>query len=463
MTNYNCPEQETLTVTVDDIKCFQCKKKFLTQNLFEWHGCFLKTRASCTKCGKFYRQKKMLFKHYILCSGKFEAPESSKDPAAKKVKDEKAEIRGAFVSVDASSVSKQKGPKKKIVPPRKMPTNPNIVKKELLLDQQDDDYANYEEDITYDDYGNDSDPSDELEVAALEPFVQLQESQETPTVKIKQEKINDRSAIQQMPSAIDPHIIRNIKKEGLGCLVVMTQQQKKMWKLKIKSERGANLQSSASVLNPLAIGAAAKMTIATGKKVFKIPQALAIKIKKEKMDASYGDTQRDEAEADDDEFMNGSLQNLPAPVRIKQEKVDPAYGDQMTKNKKQFINPMALMLREKNQINGMTPPLEKSLIISAVTSINPTEETKESQKSDIADAVFQNGSSGEPNNFVMMQIPNVSMNSDRNEPTSVVHQGVNHPSEHEITPMEPPKGLSIGPILAPQNQTHDKDLDALLQ
>lgn len=36
--NYNCHQKEKLEASVEDIKCFQCKKKFLTQNLFEWHG-----------------------------------------------------------------------------------------------------------------------------------------------------------------------------------------------------------------------------------------------------------------------------------------------------------------------------------------------------------------------------------------------------------------------------------------
>src|SRR5690349_12575839 len=122
MTNYNCPEKEKLLVTVEDIKCFQCKKKFLTQNFFEWHGCFLKSKGNCNKCGKYFAKKNFLFKHYVRCEGLFQAPASALDP----IKCESGNSRLPVKISDAQA----KGPKKKTVPNRKMSTIPSIVKTE---------------------------------------------------------------------------------------------------------------------------------------------------------------------------------------------------------------------------------------------------------------------------------------------------------------------------------------------
>jgi hypothetical protein len=44
---------------------------FLTQNLYEWHGCFIKTGKGCAKCGQNFSRKKALFKHYIICDQPF--------------------------------------------------------------------------------------------------------------------------------------------------------------------------------------------------------------------------------------------------------------------------------------------------------------------------------------------------------------------------------------------------------
>lgn len=54
-----------------DIKCQKCNKKFLTQNLYEWHNCFIKTRGACLKCGRAFLKKSALFKHYVLCEEAF--------------------------------------------------------------------------------------------------------------------------------------------------------------------------------------------------------------------------------------------------------------------------------------------------------------------------------------------------------------------------------------------------------
>lgn len=371
MTNYNCKTKERLDVTVQDIKCFQCKKKFLTQNLFEWHGCFLKTRGNCSKCGEYFAKKKMLFKHYVLCDGRFEAPEAARDPARLKVK---AETANAQPPVKV--LKKSFGPKKKIVPPRKMSSMP-IVKAELNLDTslnplEDDEFVNYDEDITYDNFGNDSDTDDAGEPnAALEPVVQLREQQFTsPAVRIKQERLSDPPAVQQKLT-MTAQLIRNIKKEkGANQTAVvttkpMTQQQKNLWKLKIKAERSGNQSAVTQVLNPLAVGA--KQMLPVRKNVFKIPQGLHMKIKLEKKDVGYGVNieERDEAEPEDEDLL-GEAPASPVFI-IKQEKLDPV-SRKKTKPK-QFINPIALMMRDKSLSNGLA---EKSLVISAVTSINPS-------------------------------------------------------------------------------------------
>lgn len=353
MTNYSCSEHEKPLVTVEDIKCFQCKKKFLTQNLFEWHGCFLKTRGNCSKCGKYFAKKKMLFKHYVTCSGLFQAPASALDP----IKFEGAKAK-APVKV---SIAQPKGPKKKAIPNRKMSTLRNIVKTELHLnDAADDDaYSNYDEDITYDNFGNDSDTND-----ALEPVVELREQ---PAIRIKKEKSSDTPVVRQEKIvAATPdfaQIARNIKKEK-GATPAIVTQHNNIWKLKIKAEKGAKDQTSTQLLNPLAVGAKKPGP----KQVFKFPQELRMKIKLEKKDVGYGDKleERDEAEPEDEDLMGDSFES--SVVKIKREKLDPAYGDSRDSTvKKQFINPMALMRREKSIPNGVP---ENSLVIFAVTSIN---------------------------------------------------------------------------------------------
>lgn len=376
MTNYNCKEKEKLELMVADIKCFQCKKKFLTQNLFEWHACFLKTRGSCSKCGQYYAKKKLLFKHYVLCDGRFEAPEAARDPAIR-IKAENASRSTIKVSGESS-----KGPKKKTVPNRKMSTMPNIVKTELNLDTEpteDDDYANYDEDITYDNYNNDSDSNE-----ALEPVVQIGEG--ASPVRVKQERLSDPPAVQQKSATHSgpqiSELIRNIKKEKSSqppTIVTttvnkpFTQQQKNMWKLKIKSERGSGAQPKSQVLNPFAVGAQKAKSLSE-KTIFKMPNELKMKIKAEKKDTGYGDIveERDEAEAEDEDLIAGAdadESTIPI-VKIKQEKFDLAYGEERDATKsKRLINPLALMRRDKPLSNGSA---ENSLVISAVSSINPT-------------------------------------------------------------------------------------------
>lgn len=56
-----------LEVTVLDIKCDLCRKKFVTRNLYQWHNCFIKNKAHCKKCGKYFAKKQKLFEHSVYC------------------------------------------------------------------------------------------------------------------------------------------------------------------------------------------------------------------------------------------------------------------------------------------------------------------------------------------------------------------------------------------------------------
>lgn len=460
MTNYNCNKKPQPEKTVEDIKCFQCKKKFLTQNLFEWHACFLKTRGSCSKCGKYYAKKKSLFRHYVLCEGKFRAPDSACNPG-NNIKSE------AISKKNSVTVSKAiKGPKKKIVPTRKSSTMPNIVKKELNLDPltgepvEEDDYSNYQEDITYDNFGNDSD-SNEAQTDAFEPVVQLQEQ---PSVRIKKERINDQPIVQQksilmqnQQNSINVQLIRQIKKEKGLSKTFDTLQQKNTWKLKIKAERGASGQSAAQVLNPMALKKTQEIA-----KSHPFPKGLAMKIKMEKKDPGYGDDmiERDEAEPEDEDLLGGVGLNQQF-VKVKQEKMDPAYGDVTNvMKKKQLINPMAMLLmRDKTASNGLP---EKSLVISAVTSINsvsPSEEGNSTKQSTVETSVGpqreeENDVTKARGNLVMVQIPREIYEHHENYSSTRADQnnGVSNASKN------------LQPFVPSETETRNEDeLNALLK
>lgn len=487
MTNYNCKQKEKLQVTVEDIKCFQCKKKFLTQNLFEWHGCFLKTKGNCSKCGQYFQKKKLLFKHYVLCEGQFEAPASARDPALN-FKAESSTFKAPVkVSNTAAATAKKTkgGPKKKTVPQRKLSTHPSIVKTELNLESNagpdEDEYSNYEQDITYDNFGNDSD-SDEGPSSALEPEVQLQE-QRVPPIRIKMERISDPPAVQQKSTSshqlLNAELIRNIKKEKStthATIVTttnpLTQQHDNLWKLKIKAERNSNQPTVTQVLNPLAVGAA-KHPPTSSKKIFKIPQGLRMKIKMEKKDAGYGDDmeERDEAEPEDEDLLNHGPDSPTPVVSIKQEKFDPAYGDKRdaTKNK-QLINPMALMMRKKPLTNGFS---ENSLVISAVTSINPSSPADENEsdkaptQSDVetlANALemppTNDSSPPRDNNLTMVQIPSEFLGNQENHSSQLAAHDESSRNETPEATSESSANEKLNEIQ--QMDTND-DLDALLK
>lgn len=448
MTNYNCLQKEKLEVTVEDIKCFQCKKKFLTQNLFEWHGCFLKTRGNCSKCGKYYPKKQTLFKHYVLCSGKFKAPEGS------------VKTEGANVKAPVKLTGKKQPKSAKAAPTRKMSTLP-IVKSELNIgpppDEAEDNY-----DITYDTFPNDSDSDEGPSGSALVPEVNLQEA---PPISVKQEKIIEMATIQvhkNLPISSDQNqLIRNIKKEKaaavtIGCRSIPNASPG--LRLKIKTER----ESTAAVtqyLNPMALKQK------PGPKRFKIPRMLAMKIKQEKKDIGYGDQEeRDEAEPEDEDLLSGYHDDALI-LKIKKEKMDPAYCDKV--KKKQLINPVALAgLREKTAINGEIQ--NKFLVISAVTSINPdtsvgddmpmtdNDFTVSTEKPETSDVSLEETPAA-AESTAMIQIPSSNLEFNANHNC--------HSSESINTCDESSQAKKAEPILENTTSLADNpdDLDALLK
>ncbi|XP_039445357.1 titin-like [Culex pipiens pallens] len=59
-----------------DVQCRLCNRKFKTQNLFEWHSCFLKPKSKCPKCDKYFVKKQILTRHYMMfCTGTLPPPE----------------------------------------------------------------------------------------------------------------------------------------------------------------------------------------------------------------------------------------------------------------------------------------------------------------------------------------------------------------------------------------------------
>lgn len=458
MLNYNCPQKEKKEVTVEDIKCFQCKRKYLTQNLFEWHGCFLKTKGSCSKCGQNFQKKQALFKHYVLCEGRFVTPAAARGPASFKAEET---VSKSSVKVSNKPEKVKKGPKKKTVPQRKLSVHPDIVKKELELGappEDDDDYANYEEDITYDNFGNDSDSND-APSGALVPEIQMRDDiSQMPQLSIKLERLSDPPAIEHKPNSTS-ELIRNIKKEkGSNSTVITTQIQSNPLKLKIKTERGIGSQS-AQILNPMALGSNKPKPAPAQKNVFKLPQELRMKIKLEKKDPGYGvivqTEQRDEAEPEDEDLLGESTPT----IRIKTEKMDVGYGDttRAQPKSKQLINPMALAMHEKSIPNGQP---EKSLVISAVTSINP-DSPGTSNEGGGDDTMTQNEIS--PNAQETVETNDVSEQEPR-ENLTMVQIPSEFASRHENHSSQPPQ---CDESRADDNGTNEKqgddDLDALLK
>lgn len=69
-----------------DVQCRLCNKKFKTQSLYEWHGCFLKPKSNCPKCGKYFVKKQILTRHYMMfCTGTLPPPEPVIIPKAEPI------------------------------------------------------------------------------------------------------------------------------------------------------------------------------------------------------------------------------------------------------------------------------------------------------------------------------------------------------------------------------------------
>lgn len=402
--------------TVEDIKCFSCKKKFLTQNLFEWHACFIRTKGSCIKCGLYVPKKPALFKHYINCEQAFVTPDFALDPIKKEATDED----------DAPTMATKKTTGKRAPKTAKSQVqNDETVRDEAEAEEGE--MMTYEPEINYEGFQNDDDSDEEIPQNQMEPVVKL-ERVANPTVNVE----SSQSAIQQKINAM----IRSIKQEPVEAADNQTQaSENPTLKLRIKGEKDE--QASIKLLNPLAVRA--KSSSSESKKIFKITPALLAKIKKEKIDRdeqrdeaepddedlfgapailkikqekiderdeAKGDNgdlfgssrapdkrqenfdERDEAEAEDEDLLNGGMAtnattaetetaaavDAAMRVSIKAEKMDLGYGDEVPKKKKkpnkQLINPLALRNAQKVHADASS---DKSLVISSVTSINQNE------------------------------------------------------------------------------------------
>lgn len=487
-----CSEKIRSDKTVDDIKCFGCKKKFLTQNLFEWHGCFIRTKGNCIKCGQYVVRKPALFKHYINCKSPFICPDFALDPIKKEATDE-----------DSEMPENSKKSKKKIVPGRRMTTQ-QIVKAELQIDEtirdeadaEEGEIMNYEPEINYDGFQNDDDSDEEIppnQMESMEPIVKM-EKDSNPAVNIKQEK-SSQSVIQQRISAM----IRSIKQERVETESTTENHTTRNnsnppLKLRIKAEKDE--QTSIKLLNPLALKNKSR-----NKKVFKITPALLAKIKKEKIDReeereqqrdeaepededlfsapsilkikqekiyerdeAKGDNEdlsgkqelqkieqengeeRDEAEAEDEDLLNGMATNTAEAessssairVEIKTEKMDSGYGDEVPKKSgKQLINPLAL--KNARKVNDATN--EKSFVISSVTSINQNENINTNSDSRVREP-------GEMSYSDSIQQNEISKNNPAIQNTA-------EPSETNLQPTSDENNS--------KNPTLDEELDDLLR
>lgn len=53
----------------ENIFCGQCEAEFVTQNLYDWHDCFIRDKGRCSKCDRQFTKKTILFKHVLKCTG----------------------------------------------------------------------------------------------------------------------------------------------------------------------------------------------------------------------------------------------------------------------------------------------------------------------------------------------------------------------------------------------------------
>lgn len=260
--------------------------------------------------------------------------------------------------------------KKKPMPARKM----TIVKSEQELivpmiteADVDDDIDDYNDDnITYDNYGSDDEEgSSEFSqnIMNIEPVVELNQHENSNEIHriidIKKENISDDFSTLRSGHLTVDHILK-IKREQIAKQqAIKISNVKNPFAVRVKQEVENGNQSAVKVLNPFSNAAANK------KKVFKFPQGLRMKIKKEKNHKisvvqikTENDSTIDEADADSEE--EAQMQQMATSV-VKMEKVE------STKSiVKQFINPMAIAMRKKS--NGNTEI--NSLVITSVSSIS---------------------------------------------------------------------------------------------
>ncbi|XP_058449111.1 uncharacterized protein LOC131429076 [Malaya genurostris] len=93
-----------------DVQCRLCNKKFKTQNLYEWHSCFLKPKANCPKCNKFFVKKPVLTRHYMMfCTGSLPPPEPVIIPKEEPVDSADKKIIGSPAIVLNSAARRTRG------------------------------------------------------------------------------------------------------------------------------------------------------------------------------------------------------------------------------------------------------------------------------------------------------------------------------------------------------------------
>lgn len=261
-------------------------------------------------------------------------------------------------------------PKKsdKALPQRKM----TIIKAEQELNmpaitthEDDDELDDYNEDnITYDNYGSDDDDEDGT-MRNLEPQVEINHTG-AKIIDIKKEKIlNDEfDSLNDGPLTVEK--IRRIKREQIArqqAINIVNNAPPPSKRARVKREIENGDKCVVKVLNPFT--APPPPTSTPTATVFKIPNNLKMKIKKEKSSKSSiiikseksDQNVIDEAEADPEE--EAQMAKMAAIVKSEKSRKRSVV--------KQFINPMAIAM-SKEQIGNNGSEIN-SLVITSVTSM----------------------------------------------------------------------------------------------
>lgn len=53
----------------ENILCHMCNTEFVTENLYNWHECFIKSNTHCPKCQRFFTKRTAFFQHLFKCGG----------------------------------------------------------------------------------------------------------------------------------------------------------------------------------------------------------------------------------------------------------------------------------------------------------------------------------------------------------------------------------------------------------